>query len=251
MRCISRVNEVVKRDSLFELYHLLGQYFVELANQAIAKHDSFHIALSGGNTPQAFYRLLSTPSYIQHIPWDKVHIYQTDERFVTSEHPDNNFAMIRNLLIDPINLSASNQHPIKTEHCTPFASAQMYQQELLSHLPSKNGLPQFDFMLLGLGVDGHIASLFPGYSLGADSQQLVMDYEIKHLQSQRISLTLPLINHTKHLAVIVAGAEKSDMIEAIFNPPEQPMYPIHHLRSDNPIRWYLDAAAAQKLKEGE
>lgn len=241
------MNDIVISDSLVLLNDRLGQHVIKLVDQAIADHGSFHMALSGGNTPQAFYQLLSTLPYRQEIPWDKVHIYQTDERFVPSDHPDNNFAMIRRLLINPMNLSACHQHPIKTDHCTPSESAQSYHKELMQWLPVDNGFPQFDYMLLGLGVDGHIASLFPGYCLGFDSSQLVMSYDIKHLHSQRISLTLPLINHTKHIAVIVAGVEKSAMIEAIFYPPKQPLYPIHHLHAVDSIQWFLDKAAAQKI----
>lgn len=246
--CSSLANEIVIRNNIVELNNLLARNFIELAKQSIADHDGFHVALSGGNTPQAFYQLLGAEPYLAQVAWDKVHIYQTDERFVPSEHVDNNFFIIQRCLLNAISLPEKNQHRIQTEYCSPTESSEIYDTELTKYLPRRNGHYQFDYMLLGVGTDGHIASLFPGDMLGIKSQKMVISTYVKHLQSWRISLTLSAINHARNIVGIVVGEQKSSIVESVVNPPQQPMYPVHYLGAGGAIVWYLDKAAACSLK---
>ncbi len=233
------------KKNLEQLSHMLAQQFVNQAKFNISNSGSFHVALSGGNTPQLFYSLLANKPYVDQIDWQFVHIYQTDERFVPESHIDNNFNMISSRFLSHVSLNVANIHRIKTEDITPHESAILYENKLNSNLPkNEKGLPQFDFVLLGVGVDGHIASLFPDDKESLNSNNIVVNIDVKHLQSRRISLTLQAINSAILVAVLVAGESKAHVVKSVFSNLGEFEYPIQLLKPSRDISWYIDYASA-------
>lgn len=234
------------RDSYEELMHHMVNNFVCLAQKNIHEDGSFHVAFSGGRTPRFFYSLLSTERYVSRVSWNKVYIYQTDERFVPSSHLDNNYKMIFDELICKIPVNMDNVFRMKTDDILPSESSASYADKLLNVVPLKNGIPQMDLILLGVGEDGHVASLFP--PLGARELQndnLVIDVFVKDLQSSRISLTMPVINNAKNIFVVAVGKGKSHVINYIQAPGAPHIYPIQMLNPTGVLEWYLDSDVIQ------
>ena len=131
---------------------------------------------------------------------------------------------------------------------TPYEAALAYEKILLQHLPKNNaGCPQFDFILLGIGLDGHIASLFPGTNALSVVDRYVFDVFVPQLDAWRISLTLSALNQARHIAVLIVGENKAAVVENLFRNPPEISYPAHQLKTINPIEWYIDAAAASRL----
>lgn len=236
-------------DTLLDISHVVAEHFVKLAQDSVLKSGGFYIALSGGNTPRLFYSLLASKPYVDRVPWDKVYVYQTDERFVPFAHDDNNFAMLKNTLIDDVSLINSNVFRMQTENIEPYKSAEIYEKILKDTLPkSKNGMPTFDYVLLGVGSDGHIASLFPDSEVFGVPDKLVIDVYVKSLQAWRISLSFLLLNQTKTTIILVSGKSKAHVVKAGLNINNFNSYPVQNLKLKNKIKWYLDKDAALYLK---
>ena len=232
--------------NLAELNILIVTRFIELAARSIADHGSFHVALSGGATPQALYRLLVSEPYKAQIPWEHIDLYQTDERFVPFDHDDNNFQMIQRQMQDVGVIR--NCFRMDTSLKTPHEAALAYEKILLQHLPKNNaGCPQFDFIFLGIGLDGHIASLFPGTNVLSVVERYVVDVFVPQLDAWRISLALSVLNQARHIAVLIVGENKAAVVENLFRNPPEISYPAHQLKTINPIEWYIDSAAASRL----
>jgi len=237
-------------NSLDELSHLLIKRFIQLAKETIKKSGSFHVAFSGGRTPQLFFKLLTQPDYSDQILWGKIHLYICDERFVPLSHADSNFGVLKKILIDNIPIPADQIHFIQTEQLTAEEAALRYAQELQQHLPKDiNQQPQFDFILLGIGEDGHIASLFPDTTILSVTDKIAAAVFVEKLQAFRISLTFSIINGAKQVAFIVTGRNKAPILKQIFsNTLTQPIYPVQMLKIQGQTEWYLDSAAAENLE---
>lgn len=235
--------------SLTELSHLLAERFIHIANECIRKQGSCHVALSGGRTPQLFYALLASDTYTKQLSWDNIHLYMSDERFVNFSHPDSNFGMIQKNLISQIPIPTSNIHPIQTETITAEVSAVEYEKTIKKHLPKDfTTHPQFDYILLGLGEDGHIASLFPHSKMLNTMETLVAAEFISVLQSWRISLTLPAINNAKYIALLVANPNKAHVLtQVLSDQTSQNPYPIEMINPKGQFEWFLDDATAEKI----
>ncbi len=221
----------------------------ELARDSVAAHGSFTIALSGGSTPRALYERLTQSPYREDVPWQQTHLFWGDERFVPRDHAENNAAMAFDALIRHVSIPAEQTHPAPTELDTPEAAADAYQMTLREHLtafdPSskEKGVPVFDLILLGMGKDGHTASLFPGSPALDEEARWVVATPIPGLSpfARRVTLTFPVINAAKHVLFLISGQEKRPILEEIIYHLEQALahYPAARVKPDGALNWFV------------
>lgn len=207
------------------------------------------LVLSGGSTPQRLFRLLATEPYRTHMPWQKVQLFWGDERCVPPSHPESNFGVAYDELISQVTIPAENVHRIRGE-AEPVTEAVRYADELARALSmNEHALPVFDWILLGLGADGHTASLFP------DSPLLQVDDDICQVAThpatgqQRISLSLAVLNSARRISFLVTGRQKAAIVKTILaTPPHEHTLPAGLIRPINGrLEWLLDQAAASLL----
>lgn len=204
--------------------------------------ERFSVALSGGSTPQRLYQLLTTSAWREQIDWGKVHIFLADERFLPLDHPDSNYCMLRQTLIDPlcsIVLPHSNLHPMPTEG-TAEASALRYEAELKCFFGDST--PRFDLILLGIGPDGHTASLFPGQTHPIGPWVLPVHNSPKPPPT-RISLSLGLINQARHVLFLVTGQDKAPALSSIRGASGESLPAGTVQLNDGELFWLVDEAA--------
>lgn len=221
----------------------------ELARAAQASHGGFHVALAGGSTPRLLYRLLAA-EYRELIDWARTHVYFGDERCVAPDHPDSNYGMAREALLQHVAIPPAQIHRIEGEDPDPGAAARRYADLLHRQLPRAraHGTGQFDLVLLGLGPDGHIASLFPATAILDEHRAWAAAVHVDKLQAWRISLTYPVINAARHIALLVAGDNKAAIIrEVIATPDAASRYPAGRLQPQGEVEWFIDHAAAHLL----
>jgi 6-phosphogluconolactonase len=210
---------------------------------AIAERGQCTIALAGGSTPEPLYRAIAT----QDLPWEKIHVFWGDERYVPANHPDSNQKMARLAWLDQVNIPASNIHPMPTGSADPAADARSHQTELQQFFQVSEGeFPAFDIILLGIGDDAHTASLFP-HTAALQVRDALVTVGNKDGQP-RITFTFPLINKARCVIFIVAGASKKPALAQIFAPAADAMtYPSRLIQPDGELWWLLDAAAGEEL----
>jgi 6-phosphogluconolactonase len=222
-----------------------------LAEAAIAERGEFHIALTGGSTPRTLYGLLATPEWLRRIDWRRAQVYFGDERCVPPEHPDSNFRMANEALLSKCPLAPHQIHRIEAER-EPKAAARAYAGVLREHLAREGDgerPPRFDLLLLGLGPDGHIASLFPGSPLLQETAEWVGAAYVKKLKAWRVSLTYPVLDAARHTLFLVAGPAKAAAVQAALGghwSGAEPL-PVERLRPSGPVEWLVDEAAAAGL----
>lgn len=232
------------------LIEAVAQRWVEVANSSISARGKFHVALSGGSTPRSLYRLISQPKFANRIPWDRVHIYFGDERTVPPDNSESNYRMAKEALLDHVAIPNAQIHRIEAELEEPYIAANDYTRELTTNLPlSSQGVVQFDLLLLGVGNDGHTASLFPGTQVLHERARLVEAVYVEKLDSWRITLTLPVIDHARHVLILVSGDAKAPIIRNVFGTSHTPPYPVQLINPQGILEWHLDQAAASLLPE--
>lgn len=226
--------------------------WVGLAAEAVTARSEFHVALSGGATPKRLYERLAAAPFVREIAWSCVHIYFTDERCVPPGHPDSNFHMASEALLRHVLIPPEQIHRIGVSLATIRQDAAAYAGLLRKHLrKSKEGVPQFDLVLLGLGSDGHIASLFPaaGIAVTEREDRYAVAVYADRLKAWRISLSLPVIAHARHILMLAAGEEKAGIVRRALGAPESPPLPVQRLQPVHEMEWYLDQAAAAQLRD--
>jgi 6-phosphogluconolactonase len=189
-----------------------AHFFTIACNKNIAKHDKFIVALSGGNTPKRMYELLATAEFSKNINWKKVFIFFSDERYVPHTDKESNFKMASAALLDHVPIPRKNIFAIPT-NSTPAKDAARYEKDIKKITGSKK--PAFHLVLLGMGADGHTASLFPGNEILEEKKRLVKEVFLKEKEIYRISFTLPLINKAKQVLMLVAGKEKATALKKV------------------------------------
>ena len=222
--------------------------FIGLCNQAIRSRGLFSISLSGGSTPEPFYRALGESANRARMDWRYVHIFWGDERPVPPNHPDSNFRMAREALMDPVDIPESNIHRVPAEMDVRLA-AFSYEEELRDFFEGE--WPCFDLVLLGMGEDGHTASLFPkSAGLNEEQRWFIANYAPDR-QTWRLTLTKSAINAAREIWVLVQGESKAEKLAEILtgpqNPKANPIQLIHPVEGE--LTWWIDAAAAQRLPE--
>ncbi len=211
--------------------------------EAIEKSDRFTIALAGGGTPKPLYEAIAT----QNLPWEKIHVFWGDERYVPADHPDSNQGMARNAWLNKVDIPAANIHPMPTEGASPVADAQKHEAQLQEFFGIPAGtFPDFDVILLGIGDDAHTASLFPHTDALQVQDQLVT---VGNKDGQpRITFTAPLINHAHCVIFLVAGSSKRPALAQIFAPEADAVtYPARLIQPQGELWWLLDESAGQEL----
>ncbi len=221
------------------------------AADACTTHGAFHIALSGGSTPRRLYETLATPEFRDSIDWSRTHIYFGDERCVPPDHPDSNYGMAATALLRHVPIPPQQVHRIAVDMNSVRQDAWDYAQLIAVRVPhDAQGVPSFDLVLLGMGTDGHTASLFP-YTCILHADRLVAAVYVDKFHSWRISFTYPLLNHACRLMFLVAGADKAEMLRRIHvDPPGSDPVPIQRIAAQGAVDWLLDAAAAVHLPKG-
>lgn len=222
---------------------------LRLIQQSIDERGSFHIFLAGGSTPENFYKLLATSTYANVIPWNKINIYFGDERNVPPDHPDSNYKMVNTALLNKLSIDPTHIHRIHGE-LTADDAAIAYHNTIKVLAPAdENDTPQPDLVLLGLGPDGHIASLFPNTDILNKRDTYCAAVWVEKLKAWRISITYPVINNARNLWFLVAGENKQDIVDRIFNHASiLEKLPIERIAAKGQVTWYLDQAAAKWLK---
>ena len=226
-----------------------AEAFTQMANKAITEKGRFTVALAGGNTPRAIYRLLAT-GYREQIDWSHVHFFWGDERYVPNNDPDSNYRMARESLLDHVSILAENVHRMPTEFIQPEIAAQEYEKTLRDFWPAS--LPRFDLVQLGLGTDGHILSLFPNSPLLQEEQRLVsVVRDSPKPPPTRLTLTLPVINHAAQIHFFVTGVEKAEALGSTLQGPRAwQKFPAQAVQLVNgQIIWWVDERAASFLKK--
>lgn len=221
-----------------------GELLVELADKAIEERDICHVALSGGSTPRAVHTWLA--EHAQDHDWSKVHFWFGDERCVPPDHPDSNYNMARQTFLDALHIQEANIHPMRGEF-KPLEAAEIYAHDLQSAFPEE--LPRFDLIFLGLGDDGHTASLFPQTEALHETERWVVANHVEKLGAWRLTLTAPVINHARVIAFLVVGANKADALYTIlhgdYQPDDFPAQMIHPTAGR--LVWLVDEAAAARI----
>jgi 6-phosphogluconolactonase len=225
---------------------IAAQEFARAAESAIRDRGRFTVALSGGNTPRALYALLAA-EYKDKIPWSKTHIFFGDERSVPPDHPESNFRMANEALLSKISIPAGNVHRVRTE-LGPEAAAEDYDRQLRQEFSlTGQAFPRFDLILLGLGDDGHTASLFPGSAALAETSRLVVANWVEKFNTFRITLTYPVLNHVAEIVFLVSGAGKAQILKEVLKSPET-KYPSQRIQpEDGRLLWLVDQDAARLL----
>ena len=227
--------------------------FVRLAKDAIWSRGVFHVALAGGSTPQRMYQLLATPKYARKVEWNSVQIYFGDERAVEPDHDDSNFNMAQNALLDTLPLHHSQVHRMAGERGDLNAAAREYEgvMERFFAVKRDHALPRFDLVLLGMGKDGHTASLFPFTAALKEQDRWVVANEVPQLNTNRLTLTAPVINAARAVFFLVSGTDKSESLERVLEGPantlELPSQLVDPI--DGEHVWLVDEAAASHLKK--
>lgn len=189
-----------------------------LARQAKPQRP-FNVALSGGTTPRGVYTRLTLEPYRSLVPWPSVHLFWGDERHVPPDHPDSNYRMARESLISKVPLPQANVHRIPSEDPDAAVAASAYEATLKAHFHLKNTqAPRFDLVLLGLGSDGHVASLFPGSEALRETARLVTAPWVEPLGTNRITITPPVIKSAAHILVLVSGEKKAAALQRALAP---------------------------------
>jgi len=226
-----------------ELAEAAAGLFVDTAARVLAEQDRLAVALSGGTTPAATYARLAAPDSAARVDWKRVHFFWGDERCVPPDHADSDFRMARETLLDHIPLPPSNLHRMRGE-LDPQEAAALYEQDLRGFFG--NALPRFDMVWLGLGEDGHTASLFPGTAALHETTRWAAANWVEKLHSWRLTLTPLVINHAALAIFLVSGAGKAATVRQVLSGPHQPdVLPAQLVQpTAGQLIWLMDQAAA-------
>ena len=241
---------IVCRDAR-ELNQKAAEQFIAAANRATKSTGRFTVALSGGSTPMGLYALLASADYNRRIPWNQVHLFWGDERCVPPDHPQSNFRMVRESLLTKIKIPPENVHRMAGEK-EPKTAAVEYEEQMMKFFRLSEGtLPRFDLILLGLGEDGHTASLFPGSDALNETKQLVAANFVEKFNAHRLTLTLPVLNHGADVVFLVAGQSKAAVVKEILGKKtDSPVLPAARVMPlDGHLTWLITRDAATALVE--
>jgi len=230
-----------------------AEEFVRQARKAVRTREAFTIALAGGSTPKALYALLaaqSGTSFRARVPWDTTHFFWGDERHVPPNHPDSNYRMAHETMLSRVPVPPKNVHRIRAENPDASKAAEDYDQELREFFRLPSGqFPRFDLILLGMGPDGHTASLFPGTDAVREQKKLVTAPWVETFRTYRITLTPPVLNNAASVIFLVSGKEKAETVREVLQGEFQPTrLPAQVIRPTNGrLLWLVDRAAARLL----
>lgn len=231
------------------LSHEAARYAVRVASEAITTHGRFTLALAGGSTPKKLYGLLASEPYRDQIDWSLTEIFWSDERCVPPDNEDSNYHLAHEVLLSKVPLSASQIHRMPADAEDREKASLTYTQEI-QRVFGTNGIPSFDLIQLGMGPEGHTASLFPHQASLHEQTRLVMPVTVPKPPPPRLTFTPLLLNAASHILFLVTGQDKADALQAVlegeYNPDEYPAQIIRPTQGE--VTWMLDPAAASKLR---
>jgi 6-phosphogluconolactonase len=232
-----------------DLFQAAAEEFIHSANEAITQRKRFIVALSGGSTPKGLYTLLAANASSS-LPWDRMFFFFGDERHVPPDHPESNYRMASETLFSKAPIPPANIFRVPAENPDASAAAEEYEKNMRDFFSSPPGeFPSFDLILLGLGPDGHTASLFPETLALQEKSRLVVANWVDKFKTSRITFTLPLLNAARCVAFLVSGTEKAPALHEVLEgkaPGEK--YPAKLVQpSDGKLIWFVDRAAASEL----
>lgn len=228
-------------NTLDTLYKKSADTFVELAEKSIRKHGKFVAAVSGGSSPKAIFSLLATPEYADRIDWTKIYFFWVDERWVALDDGKSNFKMTLETLLDKVPVNKDQVFPMYKDGIEPEEYAKEYETQIRNVL-GEEGI--FDFILLGMGDDGHTASLFPGEAILDEKEKWVAAYYLKPQEMFRITLTEPIINKADHILIVTFGASKKHALNEVLNGEYNPkLYPLQLIEKKDGVQIFTDEEA--------
>ncbi|NML69966.1 6-phosphogluconolactonase [Chryseobacterium sp. RP-3-3] len=228
-------------DDLDKLYKKAADTFVDLSKKSIQKNNRFVVALSGGSSPKAIFKLLATEEYSEKIEWNKVYFFWVDERWVSLDDEKSNAKMTFESLFDQVPVNKEQIFPMYQDGISPEDYAKEYEQKIRNILGNE-GI--FDFILLGMGDDGHTASLFPGENVLEEKEKWVSAYYLKPQDMFRITLTAPLINKAENILVVAFGGSKKHALNEVLNGEYNPaLYPLQLIDKKEGFQFFTDEKA--------
>jgi 6-phosphogluconolactonase len=238
--------------NLSDLSRAAAEYICKIAKGAIEDRAVFTLVLSGGSTPRLLYEELASQPIASSIDWQHTHLFWGDERFLPPDHPDSNFSLAFESLISKVDLPPENINRVPTEIGSAQTTAEEYEKLLRKFFPPAVGseqepyFPSFDLVLLGLGQDGHTASLFPGEAALEESDRWVLAVAGAKASPpvERITLTLPAINKARYVIFLASGSHKREVFQQVVNNPETSSYPAARVRPSGGLLWFIDEGLA-------
>jgi len=241
-----RVEKIITADSK-QLAAKGAEIVCKTAKETVDRQGRFAVAVSGGSTPRAMHRLMSQEPYLSDIPWQKTHVFMVDERMVAFEHPDSNFGAAQKDFLGKIPIPKKQIHPMPTV-ALPEEGVALYQTELDNFFRDFGGNdPVFDLIILGIGKDGHIASLFPGQPIIENTNRWVLSVKGGQPDVLRLTLNYHVLNSAKHILFLASGSGKAAIVKTLFE-GSQVSLPAAKIKSLNgKVTWLLDRSAASLL----
>lgn len=233
------------------LSHKAAETFVNGSKKSVAERGRFAAAISGGSTPTRLYTLLGTSAYRDRVDWQHVHLFWVDERCVPKEHEKSNFRIAFDALLSRAPVPDGNIHRIKGEE-VPEKAARDYER-VMRRFFGISWMPMFDLVILGVGKDGHTASLFPGSKSLEETARLAVPVYLDEPDLNRVTLTLPVLNHAFQIVFLVTGRSKADILSAILEDEEKKKrFPAGLVRPvEGSLTWLIDRDAAEKLNRND
>jgi 6-phosphogluconolactonase len=234
------------------LAQMVARHIVDVAAESVAKRGRFTFALAGGSTPRAAYAQIARAEYRDCIDWTRTEIFWSDERCVPPDHPDSNYRMAQETLLEYVPIMPQHIHRVPCER-SPQEAAASYAQaldEVFADRPT-GSMPRFDLIMLGMGDDGHTASLFPGTPAVHETARPVVAHYVDALDAWRVTFTPAVINAAAHVAFVVSGEDKAARLRDVWHGPYQPdVWPAQVVRPiDGRLLWLVDQPAAARLDE--
>jgi 6-phosphogluconolactonase len=232
-----------------ELAEKAAQLFFTIAQEAIEQRARFTVALSGGSTPRAVNHQIAS-RFATKLDWTRVFIFFGDERPVPPDHPESNYRMARESLLLRVPVPPANVHRMPAELPSDLAASE-YESQLRDFFSQPEGFPVFDLIFLGMGDDGHTASLFPRTAALQESRRWVVKNRVEKLNTDRITLTFPVINRARHVIFLVAGGAKAFALKQVLEgAPDPALYPSQSVHPEGRLTWLVDRTAAAELTKG-
>lgn len=234
--------EALSKAAAWELVHCTGE--------AVAARGQFTVSLSGGSTPKRLYQLLTSEPFRGQVDWGRVEVFWGDERCVPPDHPESNYHMAHEAMLKHLPIPPEHIHRIEAERSDRDAAARDYEAVLARVFGTSSGgePPAFDFMLLGMGTNAHTASLFPHTQALEETRRWVVPNHVAELNTDRMTMTRPILNRSRIVLFLVAGADRAaPLAEVITGPSDPKRLPAQFIQPDGQLIWYLDDAAAARL----
>jgi len=242
--------EILIFQNIEELNNAATQNFVEIGAKAIEKRGQFAVALAGGSTPKLLYQLLSSDKFNDKIDWKSVFFFFGDERNVPPDSEESNFRMANENLLKPLQIPEENIFRWQTELKDAEVIAEKYEEMIRRFFDlDKNEFPRFDLILLGMGADGHTASLFPFTKALHETEKIAVANAVKKLNITRLTLTFPVLNNGRNIIFLISGKDKAETLKEVLEGEFQPLkFPSQNVKpGDGNLFWVIDEQAAEYL----